>query len=257
MDKEQVVGCDACHGNNHMELTMPSVNTCGKCHAKEKGEHLAGGQGSHGSHTIWDISVTEFAWQIGKPGEEVAGCAQCHGIAGNRCDGCHTRHKFKASEARKPDNCGVCHMGVDHAEWEFWNNSYHGKIYATEGDTWDWDKPMKPQNYRTPTCAYCHMGEDGNHNVQHMATEYAHMGMFLLDRGAPQHKAKRDAWIKNVKDVIPLVGRQSNCMLWMSRLILASQSGVKQLAYLLDCIWKDCSILCRMTWHLTTLVVTR
>ena len=196
MDKEQVVGCDACHGNNHQDLTMPSVTTCGKCHKKEQGEHLAGGQGSHGSHTIWDISVTEFAWQIGKPGEEVAGCAQCHGIAGNRCDGCHTRHKFKASEARKPDNCGVCHMGVDHAEWEFWNNSYHGKIYATEGDTWDWDKPMKPQNYRTPTCAYCHMGEDGNHNVQHMATEYAHMGMFLLDRGAPKHKAKRDAWIK-------------------------------------------------------------
>ena len=32
MDAEQVVGCDACHGNNHMELIMPSVTTCGKCH---------------------------------------------------------------------------------------------------------------------------------------------------------------------------------------------------------------------------------
>ena len=196
MDAEQVVGCDACHGNNHQELIMPSVTTCGKCHAKEKSEHLAGGQGSHGCHTIWDISVTEFAWQIGKPAEEVASCAQCHGIAGNRCDGCHTRHQFKPSEARKPDTCGVCHMGVDHAEYEFWYNSFHGKIYMMEGDTWDWDKKMTPKNYRTPTCAYCHIGEDGNHNVQHMATDYAHMGMFLLDRGAPQHKAKRDAWIK-------------------------------------------------------------
>ncbi|MHC4453797.1 MAG: multiheme c-type cytochrome [Planctomycetota bacterium] len=196
MDKEQVVGCDACHGTNHQELRMPSHNTCGKCHTKEHGEHLAGGQGSHKPTTIWDVSVTEFAWQIGKPGEEVAGCAQCHGIAGNRCDGCHTRHQFKPSEARKPDTCGICHMGVDHAEYEFWYNSYHGKIYMMEGDTYDWDKKLTPQNYRVPTCAYCHMGEDGNHNVQNMSTEYAHMGMYQLNRGAPKHKAKRDAWIK-------------------------------------------------------------
>jgi hydroxylamine dehydrogenase len=87
-------------------------------------------------------------------------------------------------------------MGVDHYEYEFWYNSYHGKIYMMEGDTWDWDKKMKPQNYRTPTCAYCHMGEDGNHNVQNASTEYAHMGMFQLNRGAPKHKAKRDAWVK-------------------------------------------------------------
>ena len=92
----------------------------------------------------------------------------------------------------------VCHMGVDHAEYEFWYNSFHGKIYQMEGDTWDWTKKMTPQNYRTPTCAYCHIGEDGNHNVQHMATDYAHMGMFQLDRGAPKHKAKRDAWIKKM-----------------------------------------------------------
>jgi hypothetical protein len=196
MEKEQVVGCDSCHGKNHQQLRMPSYKTCGACHKKEFNEHLSGGQGSHQPTHIWDVSVTEFAWQIGKPGEEVAGCAQCHGIAGNRCDGCHTRHQFKPSEARKPDNCGVCHMGVDHYEYEFYYNSYHGKILMMEGDTWDWDKKMTPQNYRVPTCAYCHMGEDGNHNVQNASTEYAHMGMFQLNRGAPKHKAKRDAWIK-------------------------------------------------------------
>jgi hydroxylamine dehydrogenase len=194
MDKEQVVGCDACHGSNHQELRMPDHGVCGTCHPKERDQHRTGGLGSH-AHA-WHIEVNEFAWQIGKPGEEVAGCAQCHGIISNRCDGCHTRHEFKPSEARKPETCGICHMGVDHAEWEFWNNSYHGKIYAMEGDQWDWDQKMNPKNYRAPTCAYCHMGEDGNHNTQNMQTVYNHMGMFQVNRGAPRYKAKRDAWIK-------------------------------------------------------------
>ena len=194
MQEEKVVGCDSCHGTNHQELKMPDHGVCGECHKQQRVDHTTGGLGSH-AHA-WHIEVNEFAWQIGKPGEEVASCAQCHGIVSNRCDGCHTRHEFKQSEARKPETCGVCHMGVDHAEFEFWNNSYHGKIYAMEGDTWDWEQKMNPKNYRTPTCAYCHMGEEGNHNTQAASTVYGHMGMFQVDRGAPRYQAKRDAWIK-------------------------------------------------------------
>jgi len=115
MDAEQVVGCDACHGTDHMNLTMPGHQTCAPCHPQEQKDHTTGTLGSH-AHA-WHIEVNEFAWQIGKPGEEVASCAQCHGIVSNRCDGCHTRHQFKPSEARKPETCGVCHMGVDHAEY--------------------------------------------------------------------------------------------------------------------------------------------
>ena len=146
MDKEQVVGCDACHGTNHQELTMPSHNTMWQM-PYQRNRRTSCNRWSLGftnAHAFGISKLMNLHGRLVNPGEEVAGCAQCHGIVSNRCDGCHTRHIFKPSEARKPETCGVCHMGVDHAEWEFWNNSYHGKIYAMEGDTWDWDKKMNP-----------------------------------------------------------------------------------------------------------------
>src|SRR3989338_6554189 len=105
--KEQV-GCERCHGTNHKKLQMPSYNTCGECHPKQLTGHRSGEQGSH-THA-YRVSVLEAAWQIEKPAEEVSACATCHAIAENRCDGCHTRHEFAESEARKPNNCAFCHM---------------------------------------------------------------------------------------------------------------------------------------------------
>jgi hydroxylamine dehydrogenase len=190
--KEQI-GCDTCHGKDHKKLQMPGYNSCGVCHPQQLTGHRSGEQGSH-THA-YRVSVLEAAWQIEKPAEEVSACATCHAIAENRCDGCHTRHEFSMSEARKPNNCGVCHTGLDHYEYEMYQQSYHGMIYQADGATWDWTKPLKAENYRVPTCALCHM-RGGEHNVMKDSTIYSHMGTSLVDRGAPQYKAKREGWIK-------------------------------------------------------------
>ncbi|MCQ4573633.1 MAG: hydroxylamine oxidoreductase [Candidatus Brocadiales bacterium] len=187
------VGCDKCHGNDHQKLTMPDYNTCGKCHNDQMVGHRAGEVGSH-AHA-YSVGVLEASWQIEKPAEEVSACATCHAIVENRCDGCHTRHEFSAAEARKPNNCGVCHTGLDHYEYEMYNQSYHGMLYQANGSKWDWSKPMKPENYQSPSCAYCHM-QGGDHNVMKASTIHSNMGTALVDRGAPQYTAKRDGWIK-------------------------------------------------------------
>ena len=191
-----VVGCDKCHGNNHQQLHMPSWQHCGECHPEQKAGHRGGKIGSH--TYAFHVSTVEATWQIAKPEAEVTACATCHAIAENRCDGCHTRHDFSLAEARKPNNCGICHTGLDHYEYEMYRESYHGMIYEAEQNTWDWSKPMKPENYKTPTCAFCHM-KDGEHNAQKACTINSHMGTALVDRGAPQFKESRQNWINTCK----------------------------------------------------------
>ena len=191
-----VVGCDKCHGNNHQQLHMPSWKHCGECHPEQKAGHRGGKIGSH--TYAFHVSVVEATWQIAKPEAEVTGCATCHAIVENRCDGCHTRHDFSVAEARKPNNCGICHTGLDHYEYEMYTESYHGMIYEAEQHTWDWTKPMKPENYKTPTCAFCHM-KDGEHNVQKASTINSHMGTSLVDRGAPKFRESRQNWINTCK----------------------------------------------------------
>jgi hypothetical protein len=105
------------------------------------------------------------------------GCGGCHRIGRDegKCDSCHTRHRFSAAEARKPQACQTCHMGFDHPQWEMYSTSKHGTIYATEGSNWDWNRRLgewftrpyepSPQTPRAPTCAYCHLA-DGDHAVR-------------------------------------------------------------------------------------------
>lgn len=75
------------------------------------------------------------------------------------CSACHTRHLFSVAEARKPETCGQCHMGPDHPQIEMYQESKHGNIYASEGDSWNWDSTewIAGKDYRAPTCAGCHM----------------------------------------------------------------------------------------------------
>ncbi|HHT9134710.1 MAG TPA: multiheme c-type cytochrome [Candidatus Avalokitesvara rifleensis] len=192
-----VVGCDKCHGNDHQKLQMPTWQTCQKCHPEQTAGHRSGGLGSH-THA-WTVNVLEFSWQLGKPPEEVNGCQACHAIIENRCDGCHTRHKFNAAESRQAHACRYCHLGVDHREWEMYSTSMHGILHDEEQSIQDWTKPLKKGNHRVPGCAYCHM-QEGDHNVQRFGTIYSDMGMFEIDRGAPKWAAKREAWIKKCMD---------------------------------------------------------
>ncbi|OHB86788.1 MAG: hypothetical protein A3C38_05980 [Planctomycetes bacterium RIFCSPHIGHO2_02_FULL_50_42] len=193
---KEVVGCDKCHGNNHAELIMPSYNTCGQCHPQQLKGHRSGGQGSH-AHA-YSVDLCEQGCQIEKPAEEVAGCLTCHAIAENRCDGCHSRHEFSVTEARKTGSCAVCHSGPEQYEYEMYVQSYHGQIYQNESYYWDWTKPLNAKNYKVPTCAYCHMN-NGEHNVRKSSTVYTYMGTSLVDRGAPRYKEIRDQWVSLCK----------------------------------------------------------
>ncbi|MDH4317535.1 MAG: multiheme c-type cytochrome [Desulfobulbaceae bacterium] len=83
------------------------------------------------------------------------------------CMACHSKHSFRASIARQPENCGKCHLGPDHPQMEVYNESKHGIAYNAairEGGmngmnilkqgTW-----ILGQDYYTaPTCSTCHMG---------------------------------------------------------------------------------------------------
>ncbi len=89
------------------------------------------------------------------------------------CTCCHTRHKFSVAEARKPATCGQCHLGPDHPQHEMYEESKHGNIYASEGESWNWDAPpgqWGTEDIVAPTCATCHMSGFGgvvetNHDV--------------------------------------------------------------------------------------------
>ncbi|NIN95684.1 MAG: hypothetical protein GTO49_12040, partial [Anaerolineae bacterium] len=68
------------------------------------------------------------------------------------------------AEARKPETCGQCHLGPDHPQHEIYEESKHGNIYASEGDSWNWESPSGqwgPKDITAPTCATCHISGFG------------------------------------------------------------------------------------------------
>jgi hypothetical protein len=72
------------------------------------------------------------------------------------CDVCHTRHVFSVQEARQPQACQTCHMGIDHPQWEMYSSSKHGVRYLLK------QNKTLPENVAAPTCQTCHM-QEGSH----------------------------------------------------------------------------------------------
>ncbi len=76
------------------------------------------------------------------------------------CSACHSRHDFSPRRARRPENCGKCHLGPDHPQKEIYEESKHGAAYRDleahmnmDGDSW-----VLGQDYsQAPTCATCHL----------------------------------------------------------------------------------------------------
>jgi predicted heme/steroid binding protein len=190
---------------NHLDYHETKVSlvvtpkTCGGCHPKEVKQY------SRSKHA----NTLEIMWKVDKwlneglnnAVERTTGCYACHGTVvklvegrpvpgtwpnvgvGRKnpdgtlgsCSSCHTRHKFSVVEARKPEACDQCHLGPDHPQIEIYNESKHGTIYHAEGDHWNW-KPEDGEwkagrDYRTPTCAGCHMSEAGDAPQTHDQTE--------------------------------------------------------------------------------------
>ncbi len=76
------------------------------------------------------------------------------------CSACHSRHDFSPRRARRPENCGKCHLGPDHPQKEIYEESKHGVAYRDlkeemNLDAADW---VLGEDYSAaPTCATCHM----------------------------------------------------------------------------------------------------
>jgi hydroxylamine dehydrogenase len=122
----------------------------------------------------------------------VAACLQCHSVA-TKCDSCHTRHRFSAAEARRPEACLTCHSGPPHPDDDTYFASAHGKKYLAESAKQDWNKPLAKGNYATPTCAYCHL-HDGTHQVADKTIWK--FGLQEVNPNTSGNEVRRAAWVK-------------------------------------------------------------
>ena len=174
------VNCQACHGSKHLsrddvDQAEPALpEKCVECHERQV-QQFKGGK-----HALAWISLNAMPtvhWQPMAQIEGLKGCGGCHrhglkseaelktlresgvdfGLAS--CDVCHTRHLFSAEEARSPQVCRTCHMGIDHPQWETYSSSKHGVRFLLK------QNKVLPEDAAAPTCQTCHM-QEGNHEVR-------------------------------------------------------------------------------------------
>jgi hydroxylamine dehydrogenase len=190
------ITCDGCHGNDHATLRMPDATVCGGCHATQHAQLLDERRFGFPSHALATERAVDAKHFADKPKAEVASCLQCHSVA-EKCDSCHTRHRFSAAEARRPEACVTCHSGPPHPDDETYFASAHGKRYLAEGDKTDWSKPLAKGNYKAPTCAYCHMA-GGKHQVADKAIWK--FGLLEVNPLTSANEVKRAQWVKVCAD---------------------------------------------------------
>jgi len=183
---------DACDHNGHLISIIVSPRDCARCHAREVGEFEESHHAKAGlilgslDNFLADVVEGDTAF-YGGSALTVSGCKQCHGgVVEVREDGsllptgwpntgmgrvnpdgsigactaCHQRHAFSAEQARRPENCGKCHLGPDHPQMEIYEESKHGIAYRAHEDelALDRSKWVLGEDYTAaPTCATCHM----------------------------------------------------------------------------------------------------
>ena len=190
------VSCNDCHGSDHQQLRLPTPEVCGKCHGKQHGEFQDEARYGFPSHVLAMERALDAPHFADKPKAEVQSCVQCHSVA-TKCDSCHTRHRFDAAEARRPEACITCHSGPPHPDGETYFASAHGQLYRAEGSDWDWSKPLIKGNYKAPTCAYCHM-DGGRHQVAHKSLWK--FGLREINPHTSKNQVLRKRWIKLCSD---------------------------------------------------------
>jgi len=171
-----------------------SPRTCATCHGAEAREF----HGSrHASAAQFLGSIDNFLGRYAEgPAAAVSGCQQCHGSevrvshaasgeappkyaadtwpntgmgrvnadgSWGSCTACHSRHAFSPGVARRPDNCGRCHLGPDHPQAEVYRESKHGIAFRATEASIGIDRPglqwVLGKDYsQAPTCSSCHMG---------------------------------------------------------------------------------------------------
>jgi len=203
---EAGVGCIDCHSAEKSDVDafehygntiaiIVSPLDCGKCHEAESDENSAS-RHAHGAEFIGSLDNILGEIIEGTPAA-TSGCRQCHGSEvrviengkldpatwpntgigrinpdGSRgsCSACHLRHSFSSAQARRPENCGRCHMGPDHPQIEIYNESKHGIKFNAFVDEMNLDSKswVLGKDYdAAPTCATCHMSATSEQPVSH------------------------------------------------------------------------------------------
>lgn len=174
-------------------LAAPTAAKCQKCHETEVAQFyqsrhslpsyvaVAGSKDLSATLLAMYQAIPEGSFSADKPRNAIAvlegeavmpfACENCHSIglpaadgSVGRCQKCHLRHEFSLAQARKPETCNNCHIGPDHPQWEIYQESAHGIMYATLGSTWNWEVPpgnLTVADFPAPTCAVCHMSGFG------------------------------------------------------------------------------------------------
>ena len=187
--------------------TILTPNDCGYCHERESKEMTNSHHATAGEiMASLDNVLGEVICSMEDKADAVNGCWQCHGSIvkvmkdkkGNilkneykavqidpstwpntgigrinpdgskgSCMACHSKHSFRSSVARQPENCGKCHIGPDHPQKEIYEESKHGIAYysAVREDAQNGMNILKQGTwvlgkdyYTAPTCSTCHMG---------------------------------------------------------------------------------------------------
>jgi hydroxylamine dehydrogenase len=199
---------DSFEHNGETISVIVSPKDCGNCHEKQVREmteshHAKAGRilGSLdnllGEVIEGNNGLVTPGFPKGNSAAAVNGCWQCHGsqvkVIGDgeldpatwpntgigrinpdgsegACSACHSRHAFSVEQARRPDNCGKCHLGPDHPQAEIYEESKHGVAYQAYKDEMNLDsaKWVVGVDYtQAPTCATCHMSATKKQDVTH------------------------------------------------------------------------------------------
>jgi hydroxylamine dehydrogenase len=180
-------------------LASPTTAKCQKCHEAEVAQFyqsrhslpayvaVAGSKGLSPTLLAMYQAIPEGTFAPDKARNAIAvlegpqitpfACENCHSIgipaadeSVGRCQKCHIRHEFSLEQARKPETCNNCHIGPDHPQWEIYQESAHGILYATRGSTWNWDTEagnLTVTDFPAPTCALCHISGFGANGTTH------------------------------------------------------------------------------------------
>ena len=201
------VECKMCHlseegapgAKKHFDgsFIIPAISpkVCGKCHSDKEKQFTASHHAS-GAKFIGSLDNILGEMVEGGPAANL-GCKQCHGStiriaedgsldaetwpnsgigrvnpdgSNGACSACHSRHTFSVAQAREPETCGKCHLGLDHPQLEIYNESKHGVLYRANKDKMNLSaKPwVVGKDYSAaPNCATCHMSATPSQPLTH------------------------------------------------------------------------------------------
>ncbi|MFC1550721.1 multiheme c-type cytochrome [Candidatus Neomarinimicrobiota bacterium] len=195
------------HGDYTISVIV-SPNDCAQCHMKEVDEFINSHHSKAGrimgslDNVLAEVIegnndfITE-GFPLGNSAAAVNGCWQCHGSqirvledgrldpatwpnsgmgrinpdgSEGSCSACHQRHEFSIAQARRPENCGKCHLGPDHPQKEIYEESKHGINFYSNINKMNLEssKWIVGEDYNAaPTCATCHMSATTNQDITH------------------------------------------------------------------------------------------